>query len=103
MGGFSSGRPRVRNAGSIEGAARLCQHNARFASRQAHRLTYLSQTMTERDYARSRSLDLKARLVGAEWRPKPRGQNHAKLFAMWIEADTRYSELFVAGASKRLR
>lgn len=74
-----------------------------FASRQAHRLTYHSQSLTALDRLRDRSWKLEKRLwpdKGSR-RPRPRGKNRQRLLAAWERADMAFEDMFAAEATRR--
>lgn len=69
------------------------------ACRQAHRLTYASQSMDHLDRARERMDRCEKRL-----RDKPRrGQNRVRLTAAWINASEEFEDLFASETIRRFR
>jgi len=73
----------------------------RFASRQAQRLTYASQTADALDRLRLARDKGEARLWGKDGRGRPRGANRERLSQRWIELSTTWEELFEATVSRR--
>jgi len=51
----------------------------RFASRQAHRLTYASQNMTDLTRVRRRVISLRRKLAGGKDRPRPKGRKRVAI------------------------
>ena len=72
-----------------------------FASRQAQRMTYQSQSHTEIDRLRERSLNLEKRLWPKDGNRKPRGRNRERLVEAWVEADSGFEDLFAATIMRR--
>lgn len=66
-----------------------------FACRQAHRLTYQSQSAGQIDRMRERARRLEKRLWPDKGKPKPRGRNRKRLLDAWERADTAF-ESFIA-------
>ena len=62
--------------------------DARFASRQAHRLTYASQNMTELARVRRRLISLRRKLAGGKDRPRPKGRKRAAVIDRLEEAQS---------------
>ena len=63
--------------------------NDQFASRQAHGLTYRSQTSTELSRAQQRTAKLHSRLQGNDWMKRPRGR-HRYVYARklkWVKKE----------------
>lgn len=61
-----------------------------FASRQAHRLTYRSQSIDEMGGLRRRSDTLKNRWLGTEGHPRPRGVRRARFADAYRRAEGEY-------------
>lgn len=84
---------------------RLCEVLAMvegvFASRQAQRLTYQSQSQTDIDRLRDRADRLEKRLWPEDRRHGPRGQNRERLFAAWEAADSGFLDMFAARVTRR--
>jgi hypothetical protein len=63
--------------------ARRCEvlyyAGGRFASREAQRLTYATQNMTDLSRTRRRAAKLRGRLSGSSGQPRPRGRNRIEL------------------------
>jgi len=72
-----------------------------FASRQAHRLTYQSQSSDEIDRMRDRAHRLEKRLWPDKGRPRPRGRNRERLLDAWERADTAFESIFAATITRR--
>ena len=72
-----------------------------FASRQAGRLTYQSQSADQVDRTRDRAHRLEKRLWPGKGKPKPRGWNRERLVEAWSEADNAYENRFVATIMRR--
>lgn len=65
----------------------LCLWAGSFASRQAQRLTYQSQSETELNRMVGAKGKLQARLDGEDGRGKPRGANRRRLMSRWLELE----------------
>jgi hypothetical protein len=61
-----------------------------FASRQAHRLSYRSQSQTPMGRQGRRARKLRARALGLEGHPRPRGANRDRLEAAYVKADVTF-------------
>lgn len=72
-----------------------------FASRQAHRLTYQSQSLGQIDRMRDQARRLEKRLWPDKGRPRPRGQNRARLLDAWERADAAFETMFAATITRR--
>lgn len=79
----------------------LCLRDGRFASRQAHRLTYATQSMDDLGRVRKRRCELRARLDGQGLRPRPRGRHRYNLAERHHRAVLEERSLF-AQAVERL-
>ena len=53
--------------------------DGQFASRQAHRLTYASQNMTDLPRVRRRVISLRRKLAGGKDRPRPKGRKRVAI------------------------
>jgi hypothetical protein len=73
----------------------LCLVSGAFASRQAHRLSYASQTESQLDRLARRAERLRARLW-PEDRGRPRGRNLARLEDAWVETSLAFDEVLEA-------
>ncbi len=73
----------------------------RFASRQAQRLTYATQSEDALDRLRLARDKAEARAWGKDGHPRPRGANRERLRERWIELETAWEELFEATVSRR--
>lgn len=72
-----------------------------FASRQAQKLTYQSQSATEIDRMQDRARRLEKRLWPDKGKPVPRGRNRERLLAAWEDADTAFESMFAATITRR--
>ncbi len=72
-----------------------------FASRQALRLTYQSQSSDRVDRLRDRARKLEKRLWPDKGKPKPRGRNRQRLIEAWVRADTAFEDMFAATVLRR--
>lgn len=72
-----------------------------FASRQAHRVTYQSQSNDQMSRLREKSWKLEKRLWPEGDRPRPRGANRARLLDTWERADTAFESLFASEIRRR--
>jgi hypothetical protein len=72
-----------------------------FASRQAQRLTYQSQSSTEIDRMQDRARRLEKRLWPDKGGPVPRGRNRERLLEAWENADTAFENMFAATVLRR--
>ena len=72
-----------------------------FASRQAHRLTFQSQSSTEIDRMQARARMLKERLWPENGSRRPRGKNRERLLDAWEKAETAFEDIFVATVMRR--
>ena len=72
-----------------------------FASRQAQRLTYQSQSSDQIDRLRDRAHRLEKRLWPDKGKPRPRGRNRERLLDAWERADTAFESLFAATVMHR--
>jgi hypothetical protein len=73
----------------------------RFASRQAQRLTYWSQSEDALDRLRRARDKAEARVFGKDGHPRPRGANRERLVQRWIELDAAWEGLFAATVRRR--
>ena len=81
--------------------AMLAYGAGRFASRQAQRLTYATQSEDTLDRLRRARDKAEARAWGKDGHPRPRGANRQRLSQRWIELDAAWEELFEATVSRR--
>jgi hypothetical protein len=81
--------------------AMLAYAGGRFASRQAQRLTYATQSEDALDRLRRARDKAEARLRGEDGHPRPRGSNRERLLERWIELSTDWEELFDATLNRR--
>jgi len=72
-----------------------------FASRQAQRLTYQSQSSEQIDRMRDRAHKLEKRLWPDRGKPRPRGRNRERLLDAWERANTAFENLFAATITRR--
>ena len=72
-----------------------------FASRQAQRLTYQSQSADQIDRMRDRAHRLEKRLWPDKGKPTPRGRNRERLLDAWERADTAFESMFAATITRR--
>lgn len=72
-----------------------------FASRQAHRMTYASQSLDRLGRLRERSWKLEKRLWPGKGGRQPRGRNRERLLEAWERADSAFETLFAAEASRK--
>ena len=72
-----------------------------FASRQAQRLTYQSQSADQIDRMRNRAHRLEKRLWPDKGKPRPRGRNRERLLDAWERADTAFESMFAATITRR--
>ena len=72
-----------------------------FASRQAHRLTYQSQSSDRVDRLRDRARKLEKRIWPDKGKARPRGRNRERLVEAWIQADTAFEDMFAATVMRR--
>ena len=72
-----------------------------FASQQAGRLTYQSQSADQIDRMRDRAHKLEKRLWPDKGKPRPRGRNRERLVEAWSEADSAFENLFAAIIMRR--
>lgn len=72
-----------------------------FASRQAQKLTYQSQSATEIDRMQDRARRLEKRLWPDKGKSVPRGRNRERLLAAWEDADTAFENMFAATVMRR--
>ncbi len=72
-----------------------------FASRQAQRLTYQSQSADQIDRMRDRAHKLEKRLWPNKGKPVPRGRNRERLLDAWERADTAFESMFAATVLRR--
>lgn len=72
-----------------------------FASRQAHRLTYQSQSEDQLGRMRERARELQKRLWPDKGKPTPRGANRERLLAAWERADTAFESIAAATFMRR--
>ena len=73
----------------------------RFASRQAQRLTYSTQSEDALDRLRRARDKAEARAWGKDGQPRPRGANRERLLQRWNELDEAWEDLFGATLSRR--
>lgn len=72
-----------------------------FASRQAHRLTYYSQSVDELSRLREKSWKLEKQLWPDSRKGKPRGRNRQRLLDAWERADSAFEDLFAVETLRR--
>lgn len=72
-----------------------------FASRQAQRLTYQSQSADQIDRMRDRAHRLEKRLWPDKGKPRPRGRNRERLLDAWERADTAFESMCAATITRR--
>ena len=72
-----------------------------FASRQALRLTYQSQSSDRVDRLRDRAWKLQRRIWPDKGKPRLRGRNRERLVEAWIRADTAFEDMFAATVMRR--
>ena len=72
-----------------------------FASRQAQRLTYQSQSADQIDRVRDRAHRLKKRLWPPKGRPRPRGRNRQRLLDAWERAETAFESMMATTIMRR--
>ncbi|MBP7650028.1 MAG: hypothetical protein KA744_09290 [Phenylobacterium sp.] len=72
-----------------------------FASRQAQRLTYQSQSSDQIDRLRDRAHRLEKRLWPDKGKPRPRGRNRERLLDAWERADSAFENMFSATVMRR--
>lgn len=72
-----------------------------FASRQAQRLTYQSQSATEIDRMQDRARRHEKRLWPDKGKPVPRGRNRERLLDAWEDADSAFENMFAATVLRR--
>ena len=75
--------------------------NGVFASRQAHRLAYQSQSEDLLGRMRDRAHRLEKRLWPDKGKPRPRGRNRERLVDAWSRADTAFESMFAATITRR--
>lgn len=73
----------------------------RFASRQAQRLTYATQSADALDRLRRARDRAEARLWGKDGRGRPRGANRQRLSQRWAELDEAWEARFHATLNRR--
>ena len=73
----------------------------RFASRQAQRLTYATQSADALDQLQLARDKAQARIFGEGGHPRPRGANRERLLQRWIELETAWEDLFAATVRRR--
>jgi len=79
----------------------LAYAGGRFASRQAQRLTYATQSEDALDRLRRARDKAEARACGQDGHPRPRGVNRERLLQRWIELETAWENLFGATITRR--
>ena len=79
----------------------LAYSGGRFASRQAQRLTYATQSADTLDRLRRARDKAEARAWGKDGHPRPRGANRERLFQRWNELDEAWEDLFGATITRR--
>lgn len=72
-----------------------------FASRQAQRLTYSSQSSDRLSRLRDRSWRLEKRLWPENGKRRPRGRNRERLLAEWERADSAFEGLFAIEVARK--
>jgi len=80
----------------------LCLVAGRFASRQAHSLSYAAQSMDELGRARRRRIKLRARLDGEDLLPRPRGRRRYDLAEQLRCAAMTERALFAQALRRRM-
>ena len=79
----------------------LACSGGRFASRQAQRLTYATQSADALDRLRRARDKAEARACGQDGHPRPRGANRERLLQRWNELDEAWETLFGATLNRR--
>jgi hypothetical protein len=90
----------------------LCPHDQRrcevmpmiggvFASRQAHRITYQSQSNDQISRLRDRASKLEKQLLAKDGKPKPRGARRERLIEAWDQADSEFEARFAIEKFRR--
>ena len=72
-----------------------------FASRQALRLTYQSQSSDRVDRLRDRALKLEKRIWPDKGKPRLRGRNRERLLDAWERADSAFESMFASDVMRR--
>lgn len=72
-----------------------------FASRQAQKLTYQSQSATEIDRMQDRARRLEKRLWPDKGKPVPRGRNRERLLEAWEDAEAAFEGMFAETVLRR--
>lgn len=75
--------------------------NGRFACRQHHRLTYVSQSETPLDRLGRRARRAEARVLGKDGCRRPRGANRQRLLSEWIEWSSAWDDAVEAEGLRR--
>jgi hypothetical protein len=75
--------------------------NGTFASRQAQRLTYVSQSDDPLGRAYRARDKAEARALGQDGHPRPRGANRKRLVRRWIDREEAADALFTVTAMRR--
>ena len=115
-----NGEPRVQEIALVSRAMRygghryyfVCPRHGRlcvilpmvggvFASRQAQRLTYQSQSSDRLGRLRDRARQLEKRLWPDDGKARPRGRNRQRLFEAWSAADSAFENMFAATVMNR--
>lgn len=84
-----------------ERCERLAVVRGVFASRQAHRLTYRSQSEDLYGRLHRKSAKLEKRLYGPPPRNRPRGQNRERLAEAWVAAESELDARFAAAMMQK--
>lgn len=79
----------------------LCLVGGVFASRQAHRLNYYSQSEDRLGRMHRARAKAEERLHPKDGRPKPRGKNRERLVERWIALEVASEELFASEVIRR--
>lgn len=80
----------------------LAFKSGEFASRQAHRLTYATQSSGKVQGLRLRRAKLRIKALGVDGAPRPRGSNRRRLEAAYAAADHEYMEALASRGRKIL-
>jgi hypothetical protein len=72
-----------------------------FASRQAQRLSYSSQSSSRLGRLRDRSWQLEKRLWPEDGKRRPRGRNRERLITAWEAAESEFENLFAIEVARR--
>lgn len=76
--------------------------DGQFASRQAHRLTYASQNMTDLIRVRRRVISLRRELAGGKDRPRPKGRKRVAIIDRLENAQLQAHHIWLDRLRKRI-